>query len=103
MLGYGTGAGIGYLVPIHHGWLWFPKSPGTASGIGLAGFGVAQLIFNNVAVALVNPDGVSKNRETGYYPSDVYEKVPFMLRVLAIIYTGLIFLAICLVWSGPQK
>jgi MFS family permease len=39
--GYGMGSGSTYILPVHHSWLWFPRSPGTVSGIILAGFGLA--------------------------------------------------------------
>ena len=55
VLSWSIGNGTTYIVAIHHGWLWFPGKPGLISGIILAGFGLATLIFNNVAMLIVNP------------------------------------------------
>lgn len=41
LLSYGFVGGVGYTVPIHHAWLWFPEIPGTATGIALSGFGIS--------------------------------------------------------------
>jgi len=44
------------MVPMHHGWLWFPDKPGLISGIIIGGFGLGALIFGPLATAIVNPD-----------------------------------------------
>ena len=54
-VGYGITNGLTYYIPMHHGWLWFPDSPGLVSGIIIGGFGFGPLIFGNVATAIVNP------------------------------------------------
>ena len=43
------------MIPIHHGWLWFPESPGLVSGLAIGGFALGALIFDNVSTALINP------------------------------------------------
>ena len=47
-LGFAFNQGIVYMVPVHHGWLWFPNNPGLVSGVILGGFGLGSLIFDNV-------------------------------------------------------
>ena len=44
--GFGLTNALTYMAPMHHGWLWFPKSPGLVSGIIIGGFGVGTLIFS---------------------------------------------------------
>ena len=60
---YAIGNGTTYIVPVHHGWLWWPERPGLVSGVILAGFGFSQLVFNNMAMALVNPDHEAPNSD----------------------------------------
>ena len=67
-----------YMVPVHHGWLWFPGRPGLVSGLIIAGFGFGSLIFNNVARDIVNPDNESSD-ENGKFSDAVNDRVPYML------------------------
>ncbi len=55
--GYGICNGMTYMVPMHHGWLWFPNRPGLISGIIIGGFGFGELVFAPIALKLVNPHG----------------------------------------------
>ena len=55
--GYGICNGMTYMIPMHHGWLWFPEKPGLISGIIIGGFGLGALVFAPLALALVNPEG----------------------------------------------
>jgi MFS transporter, OFA family, oxalate/formate antiporter len=56
ILAFGLNHGICYMVPIHHGWLWFPERPGLVSGIVIGGFGVSGIIFDNMFTRMINPD-----------------------------------------------
>ena len=62
------------MVPIHHGWLWFPDNPGLVSGIIIGGYGFGAFIFDNVATKVINPDNLELNQATGYYPEVVTER-----------------------------
>lgn len=44
----GIGLGIGYLTPVKTLMLWFKESPGIATGISIAGFGLAKAIATPV-------------------------------------------------------
>lgn len=46
------------MVPVHHGWLWFPGQPGLVSGLVIGGFGLSALIFDNVSTAIINPQNL---------------------------------------------
>ena len=59
ILGFGVTNAMTYMVPVHHGWLWFPERPGLVSGLIICGFGFGALIFNNVSRMIVNPDNES--------------------------------------------
>jgi OFA family oxalate/formate antiporter-like MFS transporter len=59
---YGIGAGlvIGfiYMIPIAHGYKYFPKKKGTVSGIIIAGSGFGTFVFGIVAIKVINPFNV---------------------------------------------
>ena len=57
--GFGICNGLTYMIPMHHGWLWFPNKAGLISGIIIGGFGLGALVFAPLALALVNPEGES--------------------------------------------
>ena len=65
--------GMTYMVPIHHGWLWFPERPGLISGIIIGGFGVSGIIFDNLFTKMINPDNISIDAD-GLYPDSVNER-----------------------------
>ena len=67
VFGFGSMCGLTYMVPVHHGWLWFPERAGLVSGIIIGGFGLGPLIFNNLSLAIINPDNVSID-EKGRFP-----------------------------------
>lgn len=60
-LGWALNTGFVYLITIHHSWLWFPLSPGTASGICMGGYGIGALFFDNIMTAVMNPDNLKFN------------------------------------------
>ena len=55
-IGFGVCNGLTYLIPLHHGWLWFPARPGLISGIIVSGFGIGTFVFNELCIFIVNPD-----------------------------------------------
>ena len=80
-VGFSINQGLVYMVPVHHGWLWFPNNPGLISGIILGGFGVGSLIFDNVLTHLVNPGNYPIDSD-GFYPKEVDDRFMLMWRVL---------------------
>jgi len=86
-------------VPIHHAWLFFPKSPGLATGIILAGYGFGAFIFDNVSTHVINPNGESI--VDGRYPADVNERFAKMMRVLVVCWMLCVIVGITMVWAGP--
>ncbi len=72
------------------GWKYFPFNRGRVSGLIIAGYGLGSFIFNFVCKAYVNPDDKKPSHlifEDGanqhYFESDVFLRVPGMLRMLA--------------------
>ena len=100
VLGFSLVFGLSYMVPMHHGWLWFPNYPGLISGIILGGFGLGALIFSPVATALVNPEGFSP--VDGKFPDSVNEKVPRMLLILDVCYLVMVVISSLMIFPGPD-
>ena len=66
----------------------------------MSGFGISGLIFNNLALWLVNPQHEQAS-EDGQYEKQVYDNVPYMLQTLAYCYAALVITATLLVTQGP--
>ena len=80
----GIGLGVGYLSPVKTLMLWFDKQKGLATGLAVAGFGLAKVIASPIIEILQgasNPDGSLVD------PTRIY-KVFF---VLGIIYFVMMF------------
>ena len=100
-IGFGICNGLSYMVPVTHGWRWFPQNPGLVSGIIIGGFGVGQFTFSQVCAMIVNPDSVSC--VNGKFPESVNERVPTMLLTLVTCNILTAILALCLIFPGPEK
>lgn len=102
MGGLGSTNAMTYMVPVHHGWLWFPSRPGLVSGLIICGFGFGALIFNNVSRAIVNPDNESSD-EDGKFSESVNERVPFMLQFIVGCLACMTLISIFLISPGPEE
>lgn len=81
----GIGLGIGYLTPVKTLMLWFDKQKGLATGLAVAGFGLAKVIASPLMEFLLgerNGEGVLVN------PANVYT----MFYILAAIYLVMMFI-----------
>jgi OFA family oxalate/formate antiporter-like MFS transporter len=56
----GIGLGLGYLSPVKTLMLWFKDNKGLATGLAVAGFGAAKMIFSPVIEGLINGLGTEK-------------------------------------------
>ena len=54
----GIGLGLGYLSPVKTLMLWFKDNKGLATGLAVAGFGAAKMIFAPIITALIQAVGV---------------------------------------------
>ncbi len=100
-LSWSINQGISYMVPVHHGWLWFPESPGLVSGLVIGGFGLGALVFNNVSTLIINPDNL-KSTEVDY-DKIISGRFVKMLHYLLLSYALLALLGVALIFSGPKK
>jgi MFS transporter, OFA family, oxalate/formate antiporter len=95
--GFGICNGIAYIVPIYNSWRYFPNNKGLVGGIVVAGFGFGAFVFNFVASAIVNPNHVEAD-PNGYFPIDVADNVPKMIRVLTLCWFTISILGILLIF-----
>ena len=99
-IGFGICNGLTYMVPMNHGWLWFPERPGLISGIIIGGFGIGTFVFNLVCTAIVNPD--DEKAVDGQFSEEVNERVPRMLYTLAISCVIISIASILLIFPGKD-
>jgi hypothetical protein len=82
-------------------WGWFPDRPGLASGLILSGFGFSAIIFNNIALAIVNPENLQA--VDGVFPASVTDRVPFLLQILSAVLFALTITAVILIFPAPEQ
>ncbi len=54
----GIGLGLGYLSPVKTLMLWFKDNKGLATGLAVAGFGAAKMVFAPIITAIIEAVGV---------------------------------------------
>lgn len=100
-IGYGICNGLTYMVPMNHGWLWFPTKPGLVSGIIIGGFGIGTFAFSLICEKLVNPN--NEESVDNRFPPDVNERVPLMLKVFTGANICIVLLAIAMIFPGKDS
>lgn len=80
--------GLPYILPINNACQYLPKRKGLVSGICIMGLGFGALLFNQIIVAVMNPNNISANSEH-YFPAEVADNLPKVWRILAGVYFGL--------------
>ena len=89
---FGFASGIIYMIPVTCSWRYFPHWKGATCGIIIGCFGFGTLIFNYVALAIVNPDNETASvlsEGTKYFTPDIYNRVPKMFKILSGCYLAL--------------
>ena len=103
ILGFTFNQGMGYMVPVHHCWLWWPKNPGLVSGIILGGFGFGGLIFDNVFTHIINPENKPADLNTGFYDKDINERFILTWRIVVGIWFVICVIGVSMIFPGPTK
>jgi len=67
----------------------------------LAGFGFGPFVFNFVSTALVNPDNLKPN-PSGFFPPEVADNVPYMLRSLVYSWAAIAVVGIILIFPYQE-
>jgi len=102
----GIGLGINYMIPMISCWDYFPERKGLITGIMVSFYGLSSFVNNGLSTLIVNPDN-EKTYNTGamdisFFHADVARRVPSMLRVLVIMWTAMLLLAVVFL-SRPNK
>lgn len=95
-MGSGTCLGLSYLLSLYIAWTYYPDGKSIVTGLVLFATGSCPAILAPVTTLIVNPDGL-KPDEKG-----AYGNVPYMFRILALIYGG-VLLMVMLVLPPPKK
>lgn len=96
------GCGLMYMVPLIVGWEHFPESKGLVTGIIMSAFGFGSFVYSMLARAIVNPDNVTPDIDSGtrdlyYFNETISMRVPKMFRELCIIWVIQIVIAVALI------
>ena len=104
---YGSAFGIGkalmYSACLQAGWSHLQERIGMVSGFILCGFGFGGFFFGFIMNRLCNPDNLSVQKyeiegtDEQFFPKEVGERVPDMIRQLAMIWACLFLFGVCTV------
>ena len=89
---FGIGKGFMYSSALYACWSHVPGKIGLATGIAVSGFGFGGFIFGIITNNLCNPDNIEvqtytvNNSEQRFFPQEVSDNVPDMLRRLDFIW-----------------
>ena len=86
-------------MPLACCWEWFPEKTGIVSGILFCAFGFSTFLFGFLATFLVNPDNVKP--VDNQFPTSVTDKVPDLMKVLALCFSILYVIGTLLVTRNP--
>jgi MFS family permease len=109
---YGTLSGIGtgmtYMIPLVCCMEYFPNNKGLITGIIMGSYGLGSFIFNIVATKIVNPNGENADIKTAdpnlnLFSPEVANRVPMLLRILCLIWVGLVLLSVCFISIPPKN
>lgn len=99
---------IGFYVPMMCAWKYFPGKRNVLTGISVCGFSLGPLVFSYICHMIVNPDDIPpKEYSYGaikqyYFEAEVYNNVPKLFIILAIIW-GAIFCYIVFAVQNPPE
>jgi len=94
------------MVPLICAWEYFPHKKGLMTGIIIGAYGFGSFIFALVSSHLVNPNKANPTIDGGdinYFTPDVADRVPYMIRTLAYIWSCFVFIAVVLITRKPRE
>ena len=102
------GGGLTGWPPILCAWEWFPDRKGLISGLIIGAFGFGAFFFSFLSTAIANPNNVSAAVIEGsgnpdkFFPPEVANRVPYMLRICLSCWALLCLVAIVGVTRKPE-
>lgn len=95
------------MLPLVCGWDYFPQNKGVVTGIFLGAYGFSSFLFNPLLTYLINPENkkaeVYINKDLSFFGPEIANRVPGTIRLLVMIWAGLVFLSILLITRPPLK
>ena len=64
---YGVGIGMSYYPILKTTWKYFPEKKGFLTGLILCVFGYCPFVFTSIADAVINPDGLPADKDSGLF------------------------------------
>ena len=110
-IGQGIGKGFMYSPALYCGYSHLPGRKGVVSGCIISGYGFGGFIFGMITGALCNPDNISVVAMTtgngdvqNYFPEEVAQNVPSMIRKLDMIWVCLWIIGLITIteFDGPK-
>ena len=95
--------GLMFMIPLYLNWRILPNNKGTVTALNNIGGNCAAIIFNFLALKIVNPNNskptiIDKNDNNNkYFTADVANNVPFLLTILAGTYLSVGIVSIILI------
>lgn len=93
------------MIPLILSWEYFPNHKGLITGLVIGSFGFGSFVFGFVWLALVNPDGISPQKDVAggkVFEGEIAESVPYNLRLMCLIWAGITIVSIPLMRRMPQ-
>ncbi len=95
------GQGIALIPTMTIGMKWFPERKGMAMGIVVGGFGFGAFVFNQIQTAILNPENIAVDPDSGYFVDHrLLDRVPGLMLILGAIYLSICVVA-CLMITEP--
>lgn len=100
--GWPLAMGPAYFVPVVCAWEWLPEKKSTITGLIVCGYGFGTTFFGLLTTAIVNPENLTPEVEGLYFPLQVAERVPEMIRACAAGYFCLMMFSLLTVKKNPD-
>lgn len=97
----GCGIGISYSTPMSVAMKWLPNHKGLVNGIIVAGYGAGSFIFNQVQLAIINPNNESPAND-GFYSEEQVKNIPKLFLILGGTYLCMQFIGWLLITLPPD-
>ena len=98
----GVGVGIAYPNIVVVVMKWYPNHKGLVNGIVMSGFGMSALMMDEIQTALINPDNLKQDEETGFTDSDMMDRFPYSFLYLGALYFAMIVIGVLLLSNAPD-
>ena len=93
------GCGISYMPIISEIWKYFPENKGLATSLALSGFGLTELLFEDISDLIINYEKMNINYINGIYSAYINDNFKLYLKKSEIFFS--ILSIICILFIYP--